>query len=235
MIIRKCENCKEDFIPNKKGGKPQKYCKRQCLYSAYRRENIEKTRKTSREWQRKNPDYSKRWRKENPQKIKEYQKKHYYKNKQKRKENSSNWAKKNKVRLRTWKKEYRIKNKEKINNNWNIRYKEFYRNNPNFKLRKNLRNRVRKALLGISCSSKTLELLGVHSIEEIKKYIELQFKTGMTWENYCFIGWHIDHEIPLSSFDLTNPEQRCKAFHYTNLQPMWGIDNLIKGKKIIIK
>jgi hypothetical protein len=42
----------------------------------------------------------------------------------------------------------------------------------------------------------------------------------MTWQNYGFDTWHIDHVIPCASFDLTDPEQQQKCFHYTNLQPL---------------
>jgi hypothetical protein len=30
---------------------------------------------------------------------------------------------------------------------------------------------------------------------------------------------------------LTDPEQQKICFHYTNLEPMWAIDNLKKGAK----
>lgn len=45
-------------------------------------------------------------------------------------------------------------------------------------------------------------------------------------------GWHVDHIIPCSSFDLTDIKQQKICFHYTNLQPLWAIDNLKKSNKI---
>lgn len=69
------------------------------------------------------------------------------------------------------------------------------------------------------------------SFEELKAYIESKFLPDMTWENRGLYGWHIDHIIPLSVFDLTDETQIYKACHYTNLQPMWAKDNLAKGNK----
>ena len=69
----------------------------------------------------------------------------------------------------------------------------------------------------------------VKNIESYKKYLEAKFQNGMDWTNYG--EWHIDHIIPCAKFNLTNPEEQKKCFHYTNTQPLWAKDNLSKGSK----
>ena len=76
----------------------------------------------------------------------------------------------------------------------------------------------------------TFNIVGCTPIE-LKEHIEKQFLEGMTWENYGFRGWHIDHIIPLASVDSNDDVYRLS--HYTNLQPMWASDNYKKGDKII--
>jgi hypothetical protein len=109
-----------------------------------------------------------------------------------------------------------------------IRIKEKIQNKLNKKISKNLRSRIWKALKGINKSAHTLELLGC-SIEFLKQHLEKQFKPGMTWENYGFYGWHIDHIIPCENFDLSISENQYKCFNYVNLQPLWQKDNFLKS------
>ena len=83
------------------------------------------------------------------------------------------------------------------------------------------------------------------SIEKLIEYLEKRFYPCpknyenllegelMTWKNYKYYGWHIDHIIPLASFDLSNREEFLKACHYTNLQPMWWFENIEKRDKIL--
>mgnify|MGYP003672055855 FL=1 len=61
----------------------------------------------------------------------------------------------------------------------------------------------------------------------LKLHIESQFKSEMSWDNYG--KWEIDHKQPLAS--AKTPEEVLKLNHYTNLQPMWALENRIKGAK----
>ena len=124
---------------------------------------------------------------------------------------------------REWAREWNKKTAKKI-------YKQ-RRGRPYERLASVIRARIYDVLKHGYKSDRTENLIGI-SIKELKTYLESQFKEGMTWENYGFYGWHIDHIKPLSSFDLNNPEEQKKAFHFTNLQPLWAKDNLKKHAKI---
>lgn len=116
--------------------------------------------------------------------------------------------------------------KKTIRNQWN--------NNINFRLAVRLRNRMNNMLRnsGTAKHIKMSELMG-GSVEDIKNHIESQFMEGMTWGNHGVRGWHIDHIKPCASFDLTDIEEQKKCFHFTNLQPLWAHDNLVKNGRIL--
>lgn len=102
-----------------------------------------------------------------------------------------------------------------------------------FRIVKITRGRIRSVLKGKKKYRSTLALLGVESAQQVRDHIASQFKEGMSWENHRWDTWHIDHIIPLASFDLTNEEEQLKAFNYKNLQPLWAKDNIRKGARII--
>jgi hypothetical protein len=99
------------------------------------------------------------------------------------------------------------------------------------KIRCSLRNRLKIALKNSRKNDPTLSLLGC-GLDELKQHLESQFQPGMTWDNWSRHGWHIDHVLPLSCFDLSNPEQLRQACHYSNLRPLWAKDNLTKGSRV---
>jgi len=189
---------------------------------------------------------------------KEYLKKYYQKNKQKIKQRSilryklykdkllkqmKKYIKLNKDKIKIYKHNYFQINKKKlqlINKNWKLvnrkrlnKSARVYNKNRrktdvNFKIRHYLSTRIYQGLKGFNKSKRTIELLGC-SLEFLKKHLEKQFTKGMSWSNYG--KWHIDHIKPCASFNMSKPEEQLKCFHYTNLQPLWAKDNLIKGAR----
>lgn len=132
---------------------------------------------------------------------------------------------------------YRL-NKNRILSNISNNREKFnkYRKNKvetdiNFKLSIRLRQRINDALNNNVKVGSAVKDLGC-TLGELRIYLESKFQPGMNWDNYGYYGWHIDHIIPLSNFDLTDRSEFLKACHYTNLQPMWMEDNLVKHKKI---
>lgn len=99
-----------------------------------------------------------------------------------------------------------------------------------YRLSERIRGRI-KDLLGRDRPEAISKVLGCTALE-LTIHLEKQFSPGMSWDNYGFYGWHIDHILPLSSFNLKDIEQYRKACHHTNLQPMWAVDNLRKGAKV---
>ena len=102
---------------------------------------------------------------------------------------------------------------------------------PNGYLTSIMRSRVRSALKNYETrrdKQHTMEYIGC-SIEDLRTHLENKFSEGMTWENQG--EWHIDHIRPCASFDLDIEEERLACFHFTNLQPLWGPDNLSKSDK----
>lgn len=103
-----------------------------------------------------------------------------------------------------------------------------FQTSPTRRLTERLRNRIYQALVGLTKSRHSADLLGC-SIDELKSWLSGWFQPGMSWENYG--QWHIDHRFPCASFNLADPEQQRRCFHYLNLQPLWAKDNLSKGSK----
>lgn len=131
-------------------------------------------------------------------------------------------------------KKYRETHKEEIKTQQKnfIKKSDYYnlkkKKDINFKLACNLRTRLYVSLKNNQKVGSAVRDLGC-SIPELKIYLESKFQDGMSWENWGVHGWHIDHIIPLDSFNLQNREEFLKACHYTNLQPLWANENIIKS------
>lgn len=122
--------------------------------------------------------------------------------------------------------EWAKNNRETINKREKARLKT----DINYKIRKTISTRLVGALKGNGKKHSILKYLGC-TISELKIYLESKFGKGMTWNNHGFRGWHIDHILPLSNFDLTKEENLYIVCNYKNLQPLWWRENIVKGNK----
>lgn len=198
-----------------------KTCKR-AIDSEYYRIKKEKLKEKARKYYTENKE--KILAKKDRIKAQEYNKNYRLKKKENIKVYNEEYRQKNAEAISLKRKEYRQKNKDKINE-----YNKFrLESNPNAKISKGLRNRLRDflKLKGIKKTQKFESYVGC-SIDQLKAHLESQFQDGMTWNNYG--EWHIDHILPLSN--ARDEEQLYKLCHYLNLRPLWAKDNIKKNNK----
>ncbi len=232
--MKKCSKCKKekcaDNFCKRASSKDglDSWCK-ECKSTAdkdYCKRNKDKIVECKKQYYSKNKNnlnnYKKGWYEKNKEKILEMRKNYYKNNKEIISHKNAEWRKNNKERKNAYDRKYIRDNKERL--------RERRRNNPQIRIADNLRRRINSAIRSNQKVGSAVRDLGC-SIEYLKQHLENQFKLRMTWNNYG--KWHIDHIIPLKSFDLTNREQFLHACHYTNLQPLWAEENLSKGAKIL--
>jgi hypothetical protein len=239
-----CKSCaskqkKENYLKNKDKNIEYRIKNKEKINEyakEYRLNNKEYYKDKNKEYRLNNEKYNKEYYLKNKEKLVEKNKEYYLKNKEYFKEYHNVYQKKyselNKEKIAKNKKEYYLKNKEKITKKRNEWRNNKFKNNYLFKLRCNIAclisNSIKKQ--GYSKKSKTYQILGC-TFEEFKTYIEIQFTKGMSWKNHG--EWHYDHIYPVSL--AKNEEELLKLNHYTNFQPMWAKENIIKGNKIIEK
>jgi hypothetical protein len=126
---------------------------------------------------------------------------------------------------------YYKNNKEKIFKNANRRQKERYKSDSIFVLKRRCRCRTHDALRkkGWTAKRKFVEYIGC-SEGEFRQHIENQFTGNMSWEEVYAGNIHIDHHVPLDSAKTV--EEIYKLCHYSNLKPMWAVDNIKKSNKL---
>lgn len=151
----------------------------------------------------------------------------YFLNKDKEKRRCSEYYKKNKKKRLKEGKQWRKENKERLKNYYKERLQ-----NPQHRLTNLLRARLRSALVRNQKAGSAVQDLGC-SMGEFKVYLESKFYNNshtqevMNWDNFG-IRWELDHVKELCLFDLTDRKQFLDACHYTNLQPLWKEDHIVK-------
>lgn len=202
----------------------------------WRINNIDMARQSVRAWhhihkndidlQNKKALYSTEYYKRNKIKFATYSRQYYQKHSQQAAPYNKQWIIKNPDKVQT----YRLNSAtwHKANKEHRrLYYSNRYRTDPQYRIRLCIRSRTRKIIKSQGAIKKTttLNLIGC-TWDELIKYMTAQFHPSssgveMNWDNCGKDGWEIDHIQPLYTFNLIDPLQQIKAFHYTNLQPLW--------------
>ena len=176
--------------------------------------------------------------------CKEHRASHYLANKERIRKQNSEWHQANKERVAEYGRQYYAENKEWVTKRIKAArernpelYKEINRRNranrlatrPELRIHSRISSQLKYCIPTGKGGRATQELIG-YPTSELRDHLEKQFLKGMSFEN--FGKWHIDHIIPVSSFDLTTDEGIRAAWAITNLRPLWAKDNIKKGAKM---
>jgi hypothetical protein len=216
--------------------------KRIAVLKAWKQNNKERVLEIRRRWEKhpKRIEWNKKYKKENAARLKEYRRSHRAKNRMKAREYDRVRRVKKGDQIRAYNRKYYADHPEKMRAKYQrqkpwlkARHKHRMETEPHYRMRFRLSVRIWEVIRkqGTIKRSKTLNLLGC-SLKEFVSHIEAQFKPGMSWANYGKNGWWIDHIKPCAKFDLSDPVQQFQCFHYSNLQPLWWRDNIVKSDKI---
>jgi hypothetical protein len=161
-------------------------------------------------------------------------KENYVKNVTAKKAYAEEYRKSHKEKNKQYQVVYRVENKDTIRETQYKWEKNELETNPAYRIRKNLRGRIRNACGRISVARLTS---AVHKLlkddKELMNHFERQWTKGMTWDNYGQgeDSWNTDHYIPFAYFDddqMLDPMNQRIINHPLNLRPMWSKDNFAK-------
>lgn len=249
----RCKKCVKESNKNFRLDNLEKFKQKDKIYYDKNKEKLNE--KCRERWSQNKDKYSlssKKWQQENKEHVSQKNKEYRILNKEKLKEKDKikgkEYYEKNKEKCNARNKRNYEKNKEKylarnklnrekkiehyrmLNTKWTLNKRN---TDESFKIKCILRDRIRFLIKTgkMKKTNSTIDLIGC-SVDELKQHLESQFKDGMRWDNHGKFGWHVDHIKPCISFDLTNPEEQKRCFHFSNLQPLWWKENLRKGSKI---
>lgn len=236
-----CVVCGSSFIPNK-FHPSQSYCTKKCRvnfkwkqweianpekkkekYKRYRANHKDKLKAYSssdkekerkKKWHENNPNYLKDWREKNKDRTRAYDRERYLVRRDK---------------LLAYQKKYRQDNKLAINVKKRAWFNSKMKSDMAFMIKKRLRLRLRQAFKLYSEKSKltSSRAYGVDwNAIVLKLYSELPSDFGER-------EYHIDHIVPLASFDFNDVEQVRLAFAPENHQWLLADVNISKADKII--
>lgn len=151
-----------------------------------------------------------------------------------KRKNYDKWYEQNKEHRKEYLKEYREKKADDIRKTKRDYERNRKARDPLYKLISNFRTAIYTVLKenNITKFGHYFDILQ-YTPEELIIHLEKQFTDGMTWENYG--DWHVDHKLPITSFNIQEmgDEEFMKCWCLSNLQPMWGVENIRKSNKLL--
>ena len=191
------------ILPKNDNNKVCPYCK-----SEKSKDNFRKNRKKCLDCER---EHGKKYRKSNIGKKK-----------------SKKWLDDNSDKMKKLQSDWYQNNKEKVNK----KFRERCKNDPEFKIKYVIKSRLNR-------------VLNNHDIGKDKrtmKYVGCTEKLFCEWMEYCFDKkksfekhgeyWHMDHVIPVNTFDLSIKNNYDICFYWGNYSPLKGTDNMTKKDSI---
>lgn len=213
----KCDACGITFTKKygllKNGKQRNHYCQRSCV--------MPRVGAASPNWRggiSKKIDYQKLWKLNNPDKVKLSNLRFY------------DLHVRNNKDAREKRKEYRkTERQRRLHRERQIR---LLKENTGHRLSSNMGRLMRQSIK--DKKKRHWEIIAGYSLNDLMNHLESQFKEGMSWDNYG--SWHIDHIIPISSWNLKSVQQKefKDCWGLNNLQPLWALDNIRKGNKVEI-
>lgn len=224
-ILKRCARCgcpKElSLFHNSTKSKDGKgsYCK-DCNTLIRREQRLrdpEKTKRQHLDWVNRNREHvrdeASRWYHAHKEKRLLDEKKRYHKNPNRKRKQAKEWGKRNPSKLKKNRAAYVSRN---------------YATNEAYRVVKDFRARFCRALKRNYKTGQVVELLGC-TIPELKEKITALFAPGMSWDNRK--DWDLDHITPLHKFNTLDKQELKRALNYSNLQPLWKRDHVLKTKK----
>ncbi len=226
-----CRYCKTSFVSkNAHKMREHPFCSRICA-------NLSRGRKTNKEYYEKHFSIP-----GNREKKREQDRQYSLRNREKLRLKAREYFLANKAtvnakqrdyaeRKKEEKKTYQIKHKDRMRETHRAWCAKQRKENPLYRLHDNLTSSIGQCLRTGKDGKSAESLLG-YTISDLKKHLEKQFLSGMTWENYG--AWHVDHIVPLCAFNITSIDDIDfkRAWSLSNLRPLWRHENLVKSGRV---
>lgn len=148
-----------------------------------------------------------------------------YRQSEKGKEKANSWVEKNREKMTELQANWFQENKSYVQ----AKNRERTATDERYKFMNNQRRRISLALG--NKQKKTIEYLGCNS-EEFHDWIS-SHNIGNSNQDNNTVKMHIDHVIPLSTFNLENESEVLLAFNWRNTMPLSATENLKKNNKIV--